>query len=161
MLGDCHCHGKEGCSMKKISTTGTRGFLEWMRANQPKIYAAFAKQLNTSSVVSGLGAVGDPIADSTTAATSQNWADSLQQLFMVASQAYLTKEQLSAQRKLLDVQLARAQQGLAPLDINMSQYGIAPSVGVGMTPDTKRFLTWAAIGAGVFFLAPRLLGSRR
>ena len=62
--------------------------------------------------------------------------------------------QYQLQSKALDINLARAQQGLPPLDV--SSY--SPGVNVGITPQTQNFATFALLGLGalaVFALAKR------
>ena len=57
-----------------------------------------------------------------------------------------------SQRRLLNVQIARAQQNLPPLDT--SQYGVG--VNVGLSPDTMKLLGFGALG----LVALMLLGRR-
>ena len=77
------------------------------------------------------------------------------------SQAYLTYEQMRAQKKVMDAQLARAQAGLPPLDLNMEQYGLTgPQVSVGLSPTTRTLLIAGAAGLGLVYLLPKLLGKR-
>lgn len=52
--------------------------------------------------------------------------------------------QYDLQRRALEINLARAQQGLPPIDV--SRY--APGVNVGMTPQTQQFMTFALLGVG-------------
>jgi hypothetical protein len=77
---------------------------------------------------------------------------------MGVSQAYLTNEQMKAQKKVLDMQLARAQAGLPPLDIDMRQYGLTgPSVGVGIESNTLKYLGWGAAALAAVYLLPKFL----
>lgn len=59
-----------------------------------------------------------------------------------------------SQRKLLNVQLERAKQGLPPLD--STQYGLG--VSLGLSPETQRVLM---IGAGILGAAALLFMARR
>jgi hypothetical protein len=58
------------------------------------------------------------------------------------------------QRRILNVQLQRAQQGLPPL--RAAEYGVGASVNVGLSPDTQKMLLWGALGLGALFVLPRL-----
>lgn len=147
---------------KMYTTTGTKGFLEWLKEKQPRIYRAAMPKLTTQ--VQRLGGLGlsipgsDPVATAPSGSTSSTLATNIKEILMAASQAYLTREQMQAQEKLFNLQLSRAQQGLAPLDIDISKYGVAaPSVSVGIAGDTQKMLLWgAAIIAGILII-PRLL----
>lgn len=71
------------------------------------------------------------------------------------TRAISTLAMADAQRKLLNVQIQRASQGLPPL--NSAQYGIGASVNVGVAPETQRMLL---IGGGLLLAAivvPKLL----
>lgn len=76
-------------------------------------------------------------------APGESWIDSLARLVpsILAS---------DAQRRLLNVNIDRARQGLPPLDT--SQYGVG--VNVGLTGDTQKLVMWGAVG----FAALALLG---
>lgn len=54
-----------------------------------------------------------------------------------------------SQRKLLNVQLDRARQGLPPLD--SSQYGLGANVSVGFSPDTLKLVGYGALGLLALF----------
>lgn len=70
------------------------------------------------------------------------------------TRAISTVSMADAQRRLLNLQLQRAQQGLPPLD--SSQYGLGISVGIGN--DTQKMLL---IGAGVLALVLIFTARRR
>lgn len=55
------------------------------------------------------------------------------------------------QKQLLDVQVQRAKAGLPPL--NVAQYSAGAQV--GLSSDTKTFLTWALVGLGGVYLLSR------
>lgn len=132
---------------------GQRGFLQWMQLRQPKLYSMVSKELRGA----GLAGLGLSPITATTAPVSSGWAQTLKDLATGLAQAYLTKEQLNAQQKVLDVQLQRAQQGLPPLDIDMAAYGMTPTANVGIAGDT---LKWLGIGAAVLagvYLVPKLV----
>lgn len=132
----------------QITTTGARGFVDWIKLRQPYLYRRVGRSLERIATQH----LGD---DATPPAT---WSDTLKNLVTVAGQALLTKSQLDSQQKILDLQLDRAKSGLPPLDIDPQTFGIAgPQVTVGIAPDTKKMLM---IGGGLFivaFLLPKLL----
>ncbi len=66
-------------------------------------------------------------------APNESWVDSLTRLLPVLATTY-------QQKQLLEENMRRAQQGLAPIDV--SQY--SPAVRVGMTDDTKKMMYIAA-----------------
>ena len=73
--------------------------------------------------------------------------------------------QAEVQQRLIDLNIARAQQGLAPITLN--QIGGAalasPNVGttVSLSEDTKQMLIYGAAGlAGIYFLSKRKKGRR-
>lgn len=132
---------------------GIKGFFAWLRAKQPHIYGRVIPQF-------GEGALGDlglsaPEVLATEKPVGSNVIDTIKDIVLGVSTAYLTAEQMRAQRKILDMQLKRAQAGLAPLDINPADYGASgPSVQVGVTSDTKQLLIYGglvAIAAWVLF----------
>jgi hypothetical protein len=152
----------------EITITGQKGFLLWMKANQPKLYNEFRVRMReNSNPLQGLGqsvydAMGisaspDPAATATSAPASQSWIDSIKNLFTGAAQIYLTKNQLDAQNKILDTQLSRARAGLPPLDIDVSRYGLQPTVGVNLGASTQNLLMWGVVALAAVFLLPKLL----
>lgn len=144
-----------------IQTTGTRGYLEWLKTRQPRVYADVTTKWADLPQLSGIGAISDPFAATPSGPASPGIVNTLQSLVTTASQIYLTKQQLDAQRDITRMQLDRASRGLAPLDIDPYQYGLAPTARVGLTGDTSRLLL---IGGGILaavFLLPKLLGSRK
>lgn len=158
---------------KVITTPGKKGFLLWMKANQPVLYDAYAKRMNTRAGtmkgLRGLGdgtdpynlAVADPVAATTAAPATSNWVDSIKSAFTGVAQIVLGGVQLNNQKKILDMQLQRAQQGLPPLNIDPATYGLQPTVGVGLSPQTKTFLTYGAIGLGGLWLLNMLMSRRK
>lgn len=142
---------------------GLKGFFAWLQVNQPKVHDAALERLVASENLSGLG-LTDPNAQAVVAATtstapaSPSLADKIKDIVFGVSQAYLTAQQLNAQKKVLDMQLARAKQGLPPLEIDMQQYGLTgPAVQVGMSPETRNLLIYGAVGLAAVYL----LGRRR
>jgi hypothetical protein len=139
----------------KVSETGAKGFLQWLQKAQPWLYAKVKGKV--PSFVGGLGLTAETAQTGSASATS-SWSDTLKNLLTGASAAYLTKTQLDAQKKILDMQLTRAQQGLSPLDIDPSLYGLSgPSVNVGLTGDTQKLLMYGGLGLLGFFLLSRFM----
>lgn len=144
-----------------IRATGTKGFLQWLRQALPRTYAGVKKDLQISAQLSGIGII-EPIDTAQSAPMSTSLAQTLKEIAQVAAQTYLTKEQIDAQQKILNIQLQRAQQGLAPLPLDPSTYGLpAPSIGVGLTGDTQRLLLYLAGGVGAFWLLSMVTRGRR
>ena len=74
--------------------------------------------------------------------------DWLAAAFRVAQSALLA----DSQRRLLNIQIERARQGMAPLDA--SQYGLG--VNVGLSPDTLKMVgIGAAVLVGLYFVSRR------
>jgi hypothetical protein len=129
--------------------TGAAGLVEWIKLRQPYLYRRVARQLEKLAA--------SPLADDVTPAPT--WSDTLKNLVTVAGQAMLSKSQLDAQQKILDLQISRAKAGLAPLDIDPTTFGITgPQVTVGLDPSTKNLaLIVGGILAAVYLL-PKLRG---
>ncbi len=89
---------------------------------------------------------------------SPTLADKIKEIVLGASQAYLTYEQMQAQKKVMNTQLARLQAGLPALDIDMEKYGlVGPSVSVGLSPTTRSLLVWGGGALAAVYLLPKLL----
>lgn len=116
-------------------TTTQQQFVNWLRVNEPIVFQSAKNAANN--------AVGLSAADT----AEGNWWDSF---VGAAKQLVPVIVQAKSQKKILDVQLRRAQQGLPPLDAGQ----IAPTVRVqaGLTPSMKKILIPSlAIGAGLLF----------
>lgn len=131
---------------------GMRGFFAWLDATQPAVARAARARIAAPAMLGDLGITSPVEVTTTQNATAPSTADKIKDIVLAASQAYLTVEQMKAQRKVMDMQLQRAQAGLAPLDINMESYGLTgPSVSVGISPATKNLLIYGGLGlAGVY-----------
>lgn len=153
-----------------ISATGTKGFLSYLKFAQPALYREFKKKVvMPTSGLEGLGLeplvssmtlnVATPtldIADSSSSAPmASSLANTFSDIIKGISTAYLTKQQIDAQSNLMDIQLQRAKQGLAPLNIDPATYGLQPTIGVGLTASTQKLLMYGGIG----LLAVMLFGS--
>jgi hypothetical protein len=155
-----------------INAPGLEGLLAWVKKYQPAIYKDAAKHLPTLKL-NGLGittyetdsgstTVFDdpaPSASSSTTSGAPSTLDVIKNAVMVASQAYLTKTQLDAQGKILNMQLDRLRNGLPVVDMDPSQYGV-PSVALTVGKDTKTFAYIALAGVGLFAFF-MMMGRRR
>jgi len=167
MLGRSELRGSRGARMEYVAPgaaarygTGMRGFFAWLRVKSPPIYRAVSPKIRNPQLA-GLGfSEADaqvPVAQANTGPTAPSIADRIKDIVFGVSQAYLTAEQLKAQKKILDLQLQRAQQGLPPLDINMQSYGFGPQATVGLSSDTKTLLMWGGAALAAVYLVPKLL----
>lgn len=135
-----------------------RGFFAWLGTVQPAIARAAFIKLARPAALGDLGITAPDAVTTTQAPVAQSTADKIKDLVLGVSQAYLTYEQMRAQKKVMDAQLARAQAGLPPLDLNMEQYGLTgPSVSVGISPQTKTLLIYGGVGLAAVYLLPKLL----
>lgn len=137
-----------------IRTTGAQGFLDWLKAYQPYLFKAVKDKL-PKQALSGLGI--DALTNDTSAASSTgaspSWLDTIKNLVTAAGTAYLTKSQVDAQKDILDMQLTRARQGLSPLAIDPTTFGLpGPSVNVGLSSDTSKLLMYGGLAAAALLL---------
>ncbi len=144
-----------------MSAKGTKGLFIWMQRRLPRVYSEVRKEFRDSAQLNGLGLSSDPLASATEAPASSTLVKTIADIANIAAQTYLTREQIQAQNKILNLNLQRAQQGLSMLDINPAQYGLQPSVGVGLTGDTKTLLMYGGLGIGALWLLSMATGSRR
>lgn len=139
---------------------GMRGLFAWMRARQPRLYAKAHGEVKASAL-SGIELTDDMTSaaqvTTETGPVSSGVAQRIKDILLGVSQAYLTAEQMKMQKKVIDTQIARAQAGLPPLDIDLSRYGVGPQATVGVSQDTQRLLLWLVAGAGAIYLVPKLL----
>lgn len=137
---------------------GMRGFFAWLRNVQPGVARAVGVKLRRPTTLSGLGITAPTDVTTTEKPVAPSLADKVKDLVLGVSQAYLTYEQMQAQKKVMALQLERARAGLPPLDINMEQYGLTgPQVSVGLSPTTRNLLIAGGIGLGAVYLLPKLL----
>jgi len=147
-------------ALAPIKQSGTAGFLTWLQRAQPWAYEAVKKKLQTQRALSGFAI--DLTIGAETATPSSPLIQGIKDVVSVAGQAYLTVQQQRVNNRILDIQLARAQQGLQPLDIDPSQYGVTgPSVNVGLTSDIKKMLIFGAVGFGALMIVLRMTGKRQ
>lgn len=145
--------------------------LQWLQKWQPDLYRVAKKKL-PAAALAGLGiAPGEPtltsitldtsLVSAPTVSTAPSWSDTLKDVVTAASSAYLTKTQLDAQKKILDLQIQRQRAGLPPADIDPSSYGV-PQVRLGLSTDTKTLLMWGAgLAGGGLLLYLIMSGGRR
>jgi hypothetical protein len=145
---------------------GAHGFLAWLKERQPWLYASVKDKLPRINL-SGLGidinettlgamAEDTSSAPSVTVAASPGWSTTLQNTLNTAASVYLTKAQLDAQKKILDIQLTRARNGLEPLNIDPSQYGI-PQLKVSADDNLKKILMGVAIVGAILIFGPLIV----
>lgn len=148
---------------KIITTPGTQGFLMWLRERQPYLYRRIKGKIATEPTLGDVVGADRLVATAQPAAPTSSTADFLKNLVLGAGQVLLTKEQLKAQQKILDLQLERARQNLPPADIDPTQYGLpAPSVQIGVDSETRRSaFIFGGIALGVGALLWMFSGRRR
>jgi hypothetical protein len=144
-----------------VTSRGTKGVLEFMRRALPRTYAVVKKELQTGAQLQGL-ALTEPSQTASEQPPTSSLANTIKEIAQVAAQAYLTKEQIDAQNRILNIQLQRAQNGQPLLAIDPQEYGLpSPSVGVGLTADTKQLLMIGGGIAAALFLFSTFMGRRR
>jgi hypothetical protein len=137
---------------------GMRGFFAWLGTKQPGIARAVAERLRDRGTLGDLGITAPAAVTTSQGPVAQTTADKIKDIVLGVSQAYLTYEQMRAQKKVLDLQLQRAQSGQPPLDIDLDRYGIpGPSVSVGLSPTTKNLLIYGGVGLAAVYLLPKFL----
>lgn len=131
----------------KMSATGTKGFLLWTRRNLPRTYAGISKELKSATQLAGMGLTAEPSIAATETPMTSSLANTIREMATVVGQVYLSREQIKAQQNILNMQLQRAQQGLPPLDIDVTKYGLPqPSVGVSFDSSTQKLIMYGGIG---------------
>lgn len=136
---------------------GMRGFFAWLGTKQPGIARAVAARLRDRGTLGDLGITAPAAVTTSQGPVAQTTADKIKDIVLGVSQAYLSYEQMRAQKKVLDLQLQRAQSGQPPLDLNMEQYGLTgPQVSVGLSPTTRTLLTVGGVGLAAVYLLPKL-----
>jgi hypothetical protein len=140
------------------SPRGAKGFFAWLGRAQPQIARSVLIKLQRPAMLGDLGLTAPEQVVTEEKPVSPTFTDKIRDLVLGASQAYLTYSQMQAQKKVMDMQLKRAQAGLAPLDINMEQYGLTgPAMNVGLSPATRNLLMWGGGALAAVYLLPKLL----
>jgi hypothetical protein len=93
----------------------------------------------------------------TDAAASPSWLSSLggalSGAISAAGQVYLTKSQVDAANQIMQINLQRAQQGLAPLPYTPQQLGLTgPTLNLGLSQSTLTPILWIVGGIGAIAL---------
>jgi hypothetical protein len=147
---------------KKGATPGWPGFMGWLQATHPALYnharvmngefvmAAENDHSAGSRILPGLSGDEAPPAANPSA---------VERFIAVATQAAGAILPLVQQQKVLKMQLARAKQGLPPLDVGAY---IDPNQGVqfGINPATQKTVLWLGGGLVGALLLSRMLGRR-
>lgn len=102
-------------------------FIEWLKVNDPAVYVVIKKRLEMERAKNGLGNADQE--------TPSIWQTITQTIQDVAP----TLVQLPFQKKLLDAQMRRAEQGLPPL--NVDDYTPTLKIGTTITPENEAALT--------------------
>jgi len=145
-----------------MAAKGTKGFFIWLRANMPQVYADVKREFSAAKTLSGFGiSMSDPVALSTEAPASSTLVQTIKDIANVGAQLYLTRQQAQAQQQILSENLRRAALGQSMLNIDPAQYGLQPSVGVGLTGDTKQLLMYGGFGIGLLWLLSMATGRKR
>lgn len=122
-----------------------RGPVRTARARRTLARLGFLDTLFASDV----GAT-QPVYETAPAGSGFNWNN----LLTSVKDIYLAKEQADLQRDLYQINVQRAQQGLAP--ISASQ--VAPQVNVGVAPDTQRTVMIVGLGAAAILAGAYAFG---
>jgi hypothetical protein len=139
---------------------GWGGFFGWLASTHPQLYnrarvanPAFVQEVQSDHSTGSRLLAGDGTVAPASSATIQKVIDTI----VSAGSAILP---LVQQQKILKLQLERAKQGLAPLDVG--QY-VDPNQGlnVGLNPATQKTMLWLGGGALAAFALSRLMRSRR
>lgn len=153
-------------------------FLTWLKTRHPAVFrhalrvaetakASFAAQAGNPAALSGLG--WSMSADGETAvAEPKSWWQSLAEGITQAGTAYLAYK---GQKANIELNMRRAEQGLAPVDYSAytaptlrTQVDVSPEIlarlrETGM--DTMKTIALVALGVGGFMLVSKSLGRRR
>ena len=130
-----------------------KAFLKWADTIKPGLKDKLLDAANTSA---GLGQVSPPSIIAQPVAESETW---WQKVLNAAPNVFATWLQTKQQKDVAKLQLDRARQGLAPLDV--SQYAPPPITvqhevtTATMSPETKSWLITGAVVLGLVFLGMR------
>lgn len=153
---------------------GTAGFMQWVQMHNPQLYARIKSKTGVHNL-SGLGldtpdatqdyltSLGVGTSSSPSSAVAQQpmgsgLADSIKNIATTFAQVYLTKNQLDAQNQMIKTNLTRAQQGLPPINYDMSTF--APRANIGLSSDTKTFFIWGGAAVLGFFVLKHMMPRR-
>lgn len=128
---------------------GKLGFLMWLKKAKPGFYAQVAKR--DGAAMAGLAGDGENPPAATTAPPTNSWADFIRKLADTFLPIYKEK-------KVVDMQLDRARQGLPPLEVKIDApipASQSPAGNFFASFDWKTVGIAAAIGGGLLYLSRR------
>jgi len=150
----------------EIQNAAVKQFAMWLQAKHPDIYAkarpmvaAYTPTAKQQAGLSGLGAdtlpaINAPQTPTVTPDATTGWlnmlTNAIQQILPVAAATY-------SQKQLIDLNIARANAGLSPVDSS----AVSPTVNVGASPQVTsmaKIAIYGALGLGAIYL---LSGKRR
>lgn len=169
-----------------IQETGIRGYLKWLKGDQPDVYRTIAPHIaqlapeafsnfeqsqamgalmgGTTTLFDSIDEWGSPSTDVALAAndgsSSPSTTSTISNLVGAVAQIYLAKNQVDTLRQVNDMQLQRAQNGLPPLPTSSLQLGV-PTITVAAS---KSIMTGAGLAVGALVLvglAVAFSGKRR
>ena len=128
-------------------------FLAYTKAKHPTLYKAAVKR---SGGLSGLGitqaemlAEQDAFAEPTSGAETPWYRSLLDTTIATINQLAPSYVGIKQAQTCIEVNSARAKQGLSPIDCAAS--GLSPQVAVGVSSDVK-YVLWGVLGLGAIFL---------
>lgn len=173
--------------MNNIQDTGIRGYLKWLKQDQPGIYQlaapriakhvpqAFSNHEQSQAMGALMGFADDPtlvdigvdipsvstdVADAADSGpSSPDIVSSISSIIDSISSAYQNKQAADVYRQYSQAQLQRAQMGIEPLKIQSGQYGI-PTIAAQAATSFKSG-TGLALGALLLIGGLALLSKRR
>lgn len=139
----------ESAEKAKTKVEGVVAFADWLEKNFPDIYKAAMQSrpdlLMPEFAMAGLAGLGDATSETPSTDWGKAFSDFVNQVLGPLAGAY-------QQKKLIDLNIKRAEQGLPP--INAEQ--MAPTVNVGIAPSLQTGLLIAgAVVLGVLLLRKR------
>lgn len=122
-------------------------FMDWLKTDQPEIYADLVRKLET-------GEVGATTAQTTATATQPLW----QRIVSGLSTLTATVAGAQAQKRILDLNIQRASQGLPPVDaasmapVVRTEVAITPEMAADLRAGASKALIYGGIAAAGLLL---------
>ncbi len=146
---------KKSAQVAQAKVSGVVKFADWLQSNFPEVFAAVNQTrpeiFMPEFAMSGLGGLGD-IATPDTTTPDTSWGKTISDLIAPLIGVY-------TQKKLIDINIKRAEQGLAPLT-DTSAFN--PTVNVDASPalmapiqQMGSMLAIGLVGLGVLFFISR------